>query len=161
MQLLLLTSFLPLPLVFHGSWRWISTHRHPISIIEKYNPTKNNILDAMVLFNLWYIISTMVKGMLNGIVVVVVVSHLLPSSLHQKCPMYLHMQLQYRPIQIIVSNSVLVPNGTPCKPQLIFLERCFAPFGCGSNNKNSTMSIAVFWRLFWTMQPPNQKVHHW
>ena len=128
----------PLPLVFHGSWRWISTHRCSISIIERCNPTKNNILDAMKLFNLWFIISAMVKCMLVALVVVVV-SHQLSSSLHQKRPMYLHMQLHERPIQInpanfiymrpcfiaiaylFASNFVLVPNGTPCKLQLNFL----------------------------------------
>ena len=49
--------------------------------------------------------------MLVGLVVVFVVSHLHPSSLHQKCSMYLHMQLQYRPIQINPANIIYM---RPC-----------------------------------------------
>ena len=104
--------------------------------------------------------------MLVGLVVVVVVSHLLPSSLHQKCPMYLHMQQNRKPIQINPANFIymrpcfigiaylflfkfcLSSKWDPLQAATKFLERRFALFGCGRIDNNSTMTMAVFWRLF-------------
>ena len=104
--------------------------------------------------------------MLVSLVVVVVVSHQLPSSFHQKCPMYLHMQLHERPNQINPANFIymrpfiigiaylflfkfcLSSKWDPLQAATKFLERHYALFGRGSNNNNSTMSIATFWRLF-------------
>ena len=98
----------------------------------------------------------MVKGMLVALGVVVVVSCQLPSSLHPKCLMQLHMQLHQRPNPINPANFIYM------RPCFIKKHICFFKFCLSSKWDPLQAATKFFGAPFCSVQMWNQQQqqHH-